>query len=297
MPQFFVFLISVSTTICSVRFKNNMIIYNIYMTYEYIYYFIAQKMIRFGLLLIGIALSLDVTYTMKVNKSKRNKMTLGCAMRKHGSGEEIGEVRFTVEKVRFTVEKKGERNKRTTNYIASAKLKADELTLKYGAHGLHVHSYGVNENTRYSEWFRVPPTPSARDYVPEIVEDRKFQIKTNKPIKTPHDIRWMMGGVGWFTFTTGSLNAGLCNQGYPLTGEEGFLKEDGVLTFLKTATHLKVWFNDVPKPVVDWKFDDNQGTRCRMRNKLNGLNFDGNAASQWDRVTVTYRYEVDPGNV
>ena len=28
MPQFFVFLISVSTTICSVRFKNNMIIYN-----------------------------------------------------------------------------------------------------------------------------------------------------------------------------------------------------------------------------------------------------------------------------
>ena len=30
-----------------------------------------------------------------------------------------------------------------------------------------------------------------------------------------------------------------------------------------------------------------------MRNELNGLNFDGNEASQWDMVTVKYRYEVE----
>ena len=54
-------------------------------------------------------------------------------------------------------------------------------------------------NTQYSPWFPVPEDRST--WVEEIVEGRKFQIRTEKEIDSGNNIRWnIMGGVGWFTF-------------------------------------------------------------------------------------------------
>ena len=84
--------------------------------------------------------------------------------------------------------------------------------------------------------------------VTEIVEGKKFQIKIGDKIQSSpdKDIRWTLNlnGLGWFTFTTGTIGAPKCNVGYKLKGTEGFLQKAGVLTFLKTTTQLQVWFDD-----------------------------------------------------
>jgi Cu/Zn superoxide dismutase len=60
-------------------------------------------------------------------------MTAGCTLKKQVSGEEIGEVKFMV--------------KGTARYIVSAQLKSNKETLKFGQHGFHVHTNGVDETT------------------------------------------------------------------------------------------------------------------------------------------------------
>ena len=52
--------------------------------------------------------------------------------------------------------------------------------------------------TKYSPWFPVPEDRNT--WAEEILEGRKFQIRTEKKIDSDHNIRWNMGGVGWFTF-------------------------------------------------------------------------------------------------
>ena len=96
----------------------------------------------------------------------------------------------------------------------------------------------------------------------------------------------------WLTFSTGSINAAKCNGGYQsFTGNEGFFQKPGVLTFLKTSTQLKVWFDDILE--VTWVYQDNSDTlTCAMRKSMKGLKFRGNAARLPDMVSSHYRYET-----
>ena len=153
---------------------------------------------------------------------------------------------------------------------------------------LHIFHNHCFLETQYSEWIPVPEDKST--YVNELVEGKKFQMQTDKKITGGNDIRWSMRGVGsWFNFATGSIGASKCS--YTLQGTEGFLHGAGVLTFLKTTTQFQVWFDDVLE--VTWVYEDNSdGGRCTMRNKLAGLRFQGSSASNKDKVSTHYRYEL-----
>ena len=145
-------------------------------------------------------------------------------------------------------------------------------------------------DTRYSEWQALPEDRNTM--INEIVENKRFQIRTDKKIDSTNDIRWMLGGSGWFTFTTGSIGAAKCNGGYnSFTEYEGFFHRAGVLTFLKTSTQLQVWFDDVLE--VTWVYVDNSETiKCNMRRPLTGLKFKANQEHLADKVSTHYRYEV-----
>ena len=140
--------------------------------------------------------------------------------------------------------------------------------------------------TQYSDWFPVPEDKNT--YVYELVEGKKFQMRTYKKINNGHHIRWLMNGPGWFTFITDSIGASQCS--YTLQGTEGFLKRAGVLTFLKTSTQLKIWFDDILE--VTWVYEDNSNGRCAMRNKMTGLRFYATSPSYSDEVSTDYRYEI-----
>ena len=139
-------------------------------------------------------------------------------------------------------------------------------------------------------WLPVPDDRST--WVTEIVEGKRFQIKTDKKIDQNNDIKWTIK-VGrtdqWFGFTTEYIRSKSCNGGYQsFNGKEGFFHRAGILTFLKTSTQLQVWFDDVLE--VSWVY---QNSRCAMRHKLKGLQFKSND-NEKDTVSTHYRYE--PGN-
>ena len=124
----------------------------------------------------------------------------------------------------------------------------------------------------------------------EIVEGKRFQIRTDKKIDKSNAIRWLMKGVGWFIFTTGSIDALNCKRGYrTFSKDEGFFQRAGDLTFLKTTTQLQVRFDDVLE--VTWVYEDNiNGSTCDMRKEMTGLRFRAN--SKYDKVSTEYRYEL-----
>ena len=143
----------------------------------------------------------------------------------------------------------------------------------------------------YSDWSPVPSDKST--IISEIVEDKKFQIKTDKKIDGSNSIRWTLEGVGFFTFKTDYLNARKCEG----TGKyfsdadratKGFFQKAGVLTFLKTNTQLQIWFDDVLEVTWVYKDSDNNDP-CAMRNTMTGLQFKINAP---DEVSTHYRYEI-----
>ena len=73
--------------------------------------------------------------------------------------------------------------------------------------------------TQYSDWI---PVPTDRTIViSKLVEGKKFQTRTDKKIDGGNDIRWIIQGATWLTFTTGSINAAKCNGGYAFTGGGG----------------------------------------------------------------------------
>ena len=112
-------------------------------------------------------------------------------------------------------------------------------------------------------------------------------MRTDKKIDGSNDIRWMMKEASWFTLTTGYIRANKCS--YKLEGTERFFKRAGVLTFLKTSTRLKVWFDDVLE--VTWVYEDSNAGRCAMRNKMTGLRFI-NQSQRIDKVSTHYRYGI-----
>ncbi|KAL5252767.1 hypothetical protein ACHWQZ_G015509 [Mnemiopsis leidyi] len=151
----------------------------------------------------------------------------------------------------------------------------------------------IATGTKYSEWIEVPEDRTT--LIEEIVEDRKFQIKTGKKIDDTNDIRWTMKGINRFSLTTVQLNAADCaGSGRVFSDEDrqqkGFFQKAGVLTFLKTNTQLQIWFDGVLE--VTWIYEDD-GETCSMKNALTGLMFK-TSLENLDKVTTHYRYTLVP---
>ena len=146
--------------------------------------------------------------------------------------------------------------------------------------------------TKYSEWVPVPEDRTT--LVKDIVEGKKFQIRTDKKIDEINEIKWRMKGVDSnFVIHRGKIYARYCHKGYKsFSGDEGFYHGAGVLTFLKTTTQLQIWFDDVLE--VTWVYEDDIDKECRMRNHLAGISFKiakkGEGAH--DTVSTHYRYEL-----
>jgi hypothetical protein len=126
--------------------------------------------------------------------------------------------------------------------------------------------------------------------IKEIVEDKRFQIRTKSKIGGNNVIKWNMQGIGWFTFDTKNMvNAKNCPNSREVVGlDDPFFKRAGVLTFQKTTTQLKIWFDDMLE--ATWVYNDKSVSEtCQMKNKLTGLKF---KASHSDTVATHYRYET-----
>ena len=123
------------------------------------------------------------------------------------------------------------------------------------------------------------------------MENKKFQIRTDKSIDGTNDIRWTFGGLdpGWFQLTNDRLDASKCKEFF-FQGTEPFLQRPGELTFLKTSTQLQVWFDDVLE--VSWVFEDSSNSGiCDMKKSMKGLTFstpNGNP----DKVSIQYRNQL-----
>ena len=137
--------------------------------------------------------------------------------------------------------------------------------------------------------------PAVRSTViSEIVENKKFQIKTDHKIGDGKNIQWTMEGPGRFWIKSFSINGEKCNDGHEFTDQEkanlGFLQRAGILTFLKTNTQLQVWFDDVLE--VNWVYEDKDETNeCNMRKDMTGLTFQS-PSGDLDDITTHYRYEI-----
>ena len=161
-----------------------------------------------------------------------------------------------------------------------------ENTLKLKRKNFIVHQIPISE-IQYSEWIQLPSVDK-RNWVSGIVENKRFQIRTDKKIDSTNHIRWSMGGVSWFTFEpTHKANAKYCDEGKEVFSvtDPYFLKA-GDITFLKTSDRLKIWFNDVL--VVTWMYT----SPCYMTRKLTGLKFKGGTDTNYDKVTTHYRFET-----
>ena len=155
----------------------------------------------------------------------------------------------------------------------------------------YVHKQrNIFSGTKYSEWQQVPEDRSTS--VKEIVNGRKFQIRTDKKIDASNDIRWTLVELGGFKITSESISANRCKNKV-FTGTEKFLKQGGDMTFLITTSPLQLWFNDVLE--VDWIYEDSSDTDiCILRREFEGLKFETPNTKE-DKVTTKYRYE--PGNI
>ena len=151
--------------------------------------------------------------------------------------------------------------------------------------------------TKYSEWI---PVPEDKDtLISEIVENKKFQIRTDKKIEKNIDIRWALVGlkIDYFKFTIKLLHAAWCGgigKNFSDTDQanKGFFLRPGVLTFLKTSTQLQIWFDDVLE--VTWIYADNGDQICVMRDAMVGLKFQAVylGTKHKDKVSTEYRYEI-----
>ena len=121
------------------------------------------------------------------------------------------------------------------------------------------------------------------------MDNKYFQVRTNKKIDSSNEIRWMLliDDHVWFRVTEHYVTSKDCEQ-YTLKGDEGFLSKAGVMTFLKTSNELEVWFDGELK--VTWLFEDTPPSFCMMKKKMTGLRF--RATNDWDRVSVQYRYQT-----
>ena len=142
--------------------------------------------------------------------------------------------------------------------------------------------------------------PADKDtLISDIVENKKFQIRTDKKIDKNNDIRWAMVGlkIDFFKLTTKHPHAAYCGgtgKDFSETDQanKGFFQRPGVLTFLKTSTQLQIWFDDVLE--VTWIYADNGDQTCVMRDAMVGLKFQTtySGTKHKDKVSTEYRYEI-----
>ena len=148
-----------------------------------------------------------------------------------------------------------------------------------------------NTGTEYSEWIPVPAYKYT--YVTQIVQGKKFQIRTDKKIDENNYISWYLKPVDSFTFNTASINNDYYCKSKDFTDDDratkGFFQRAGVLTFLKTSTQLQIWFDDVLE--VTWVFEDIAHAQhpCLMKRTMTGLRFISGSHDP-DKVSTHYRY-------
>ena len=138
----------------------------------------------------------------------------------------------------------------------------------------------------YSEWLKVPEDRNT--IIKEIMEGKKFQIRTDKKIDGNSDIRWTLGGVGDLVLAVNSINVNGCVK-FPFQGTEPFLQKAGEFGFLKTSTQLKIWFDNVPE--VTWTFKNANTNLCDMKKTLVGLSFKSTNGNP-DTVSTYYKYQI-----
>ena len=154
-------------------------------------------------------------------------------------------------------------------------------------------------DTQYSEWIPVPENDQRGSTITQIVENKRFQIRTDKKIDGSNDIRWTMdGGIGWFTFLAYVINSSKCGGGdTAVWSEDPFFKRAGDLTFLKSTSQLKVWFDDVLE--VTWEYvDKDPEKQCALRKPLTGLQFKTpDPTAKYDKVSTHYRFETGKNTI
>ena len=96
----------------------------------------------------------------------------------------------------------------------------------------------------------------------------------------------------WFLMDDNLIDAKSCKPYESYAGTEGFLERAGVLTFLKTPSELKIWFDDVLE--VSWVYEELEpGQTCGLRDQLAEVKFQGaDTGNSRDRVSTRYRYTI-----
>ena len=126
------------------------------------------------------------------------------------------------------------------------------------------------------------------------MDGKKFQVRTNHKIDAKNVISWVFAGANWFLLNTQNLLGDRCiGDGSQFTESDretkGFFLRPGVLTFLKTTSEMKIWFDDVLE--VTWVFANKNGKACRLKNPMTGLKF-LSAKKENDTISIEYRYET-----
>ena len=139
-------------------------------------------------------------------------------------------------------------------------------------------------------WFSVPTDRNT--IIRDILEGKKFQIRTNKKIDSSNDISWTFVGIGGFTLTVKSINVNGCKK-YQFQGTELFFQKAGEFVFLKSSTELQIWFDNVLE--VTWTFQNANNHICDMKKTLDGLIFQ-NPKGNHDKVSSHYKYQIGNQN-
>ena len=146
----------------------------------------------------------------------------------------------------------------------------------------------------YSEWFPVPE--SRTTWVNEIVNDRKFQLRTDMKISDENKLtvyfRYLkFTGLTWFTLRgRGRMQAFQCKDSTSrdievISPNAPFYQRAGDLTFLKTSTQLQIWCDHVLEGT--WIYEDEDADKtCSMKMEAKGMRF------HYYRAATHYRYQL-----
>ena len=140
---------------------------------------------------------------------------------------------------------------------------------------------------RYASLKDVPTERGVDLYGP--IEGKKFQIKTDAKIESGHDIRFYLDR-NFVTFEASKITVRRCGPYYFET-TAGFLSRGGILTFLKTQTILKIWFDDVLE--LDWDFS--VVVDCVMRSNATKITF--HLLNVMDTASKQYRFSTGKTNL
>ena len=120
------------------------------------------------------------------------------------------------------------------------------------------------------------------------IEGKRFQIQTTDAFSNKNVIRffWRLYGVSdcFVELTLDTINAQYCNP-YKLPTNAEFGNRGGILTFKKTQTQLKIWFDN--EILVDWDFSAVE--ECKMKYEARGIKF--HLKNHMDTASKQIRFE------